>query len=212
MRLEHFSLYRRAHKPSVLTKTKAVKGFWQHSSDLQILVNSGLFSAVFNLCLCLPAAGADHQAPLAAFPPVLTFRTASPRRPLPPPPPQRASPSCCGSSGLRSPSSCSSCSSSAWPAWCQWPRRTTAATTPTTSPAPSIPCCATPTDLHPYEKQLNIYLLLCQGLHWLLWMFPLHPVPWSDKTLPAAGERHAWWSDSEVIWRLLTLTLYTSTL
>lgn len=108
-------------------------------------------SAVFNFCLGLPAAGADHQAPLAAFPPVLTSQTSLHQLP---PPPQRISPSCCGSSGQRSPSTCSSCSSSAWPVWFPWRRRTTAATTPTTSLAPSIPCCATPTDLRPYEEQL----------------------------------------------------------
>lgn len=111
-----------------------------------MLVSSGLFSSVFNSTLCLPAAGADHQAPLAAFPPVLTFRMAFP------PPPQKASPSCCGSSGPRFPSSWSSCSWLVSRAWCPWRRRTTAATTPTTLPAPSTPCCATPTDLHPSES------------------------------------------------------------
>lgn len=149
---------------------KLSKGF--NKSDLQILTQ--VCPLLCLTCVCLPAAGADHQAPLDAFPPILTFRTASPRQP---PLPQRASPSCCGSSGLHSPSSCCSCSSLAWPAWCPWRRRTTAATMPTTSLAPSIRCCATPTDLHQYEPQLNIYLLLCQGLHWFLWMFPLHPMP-----------------------------------
>lgn len=105
----------------------------------------------FNFCLAFPAAGADHQAPLAAFPPVLTFWTVPPH-----PPPPRTTPSCCGSSEPHSPSTFCSCCSSAWPALCPWRRRITAATTPTTSPAPSIPCCATPTDLRPYEEQLNL--------------------------------------------------------
>ena len=147
---EHFSQDKRAE----FIKPKSNQEVLTHSSDLQILVNSGRLSALFNLSLCPRAAGADHQAPLAAFPPVLTFRTASPRRP----PPQRVPPSCCGSSGPRSPSSFSSCSSSAWPAWFPWRRRTTAATTPTTLPAPSTQCCATPTDLRPYENRLNISL------------------------------------------------------
>lgn len=119
--------------------------------------NTGPFCWCLMLSPCLPAAAAEHQAPLVEFPPILTTHVAWTR---PRPRHLRARPSCCASSGPRSPSSCSSCSSLASPAWCPWPSRTTAAITPTTLPAPFIPCCATPTDLHPYEKQLDLHLQL----------------------------------------------------
>lgn len=63
-----------------------------------------------------------------------------------------AGPSSTGSSERPSPSTCSSSCCWSWPAWCLCPRRTTAAHCPTTSPAPSTPCCATPTAPRPHEN------------------------------------------------------------
>lgn len=52
---------------------------------------------------------------------------------------------------LPSPYTCSSSCCWFWPAWCLCLKRTTAVHCPTTSPAPSTPCCATPTALRPHE-------------------------------------------------------------
>lgn len=63
----------------------------------------------------------------------------------------RADPSSTGSYELPSPYTCCSSCCWFWPAWCLCPKRTTAAHCPTTSPAPSTPCCVTPTAPRPHE-------------------------------------------------------------
>lgn len=99
----------------------------------------------------------------------------------------RVGPSCSGSSGLLSPSSCSCCSLSDSPASYPCPRKTTAVPSPTTSPDHSTPCSDTPMVLlhseagHPphqcwqHEEEwaqsnprLSESLILAEGLSWQL--------------------------------------------